>query len=390
MNETLRCPDDGASLAKVDLRGTPVNVCRTCGGTFLDASALDDIIRDSAIAGDIPPDMEEAEDRKPEDGSQKHRKCPRCGAGMATTQFLSFSKIYLDRCIHCNGVWTDRGEVRAVVDHVAEKHKAVYEATRAHDASMNTIGVEIARAVHHRHKMQELANLGTHMSSRATITTILLPKIILPLRSDAKESGIPPMTAGIILTNILIFVLQLFFVTDFKTFFSTFGLVSSTLLDGPPILTLISSMFLHGGFFHLFGNMLYLWVFGCAVEQTLNARLFLAWYLIAGICAGLAHTLMNIGMPVPMIGASGAISGIMGTYIVLYPSSTIETFIVDRVVDVPAWIYLGIWIGFQVLMASILTAVGVCCGVAWAAHIGGFGAGVALAFIAKRLDARTV
>ncbi len=197
------------------------------------------------------------------------------------------------------------------------------------------------------------------------------------------------MTTGLISANIMIFVLQLLLVDDLNVFFRMFGLVPATLIDGARVLTVVSSMFLHVGFSHLIGNMLYLWVFGCAVEQTLNTRTFLLWYLVSGICAALLHIVMNIGLAIPMIGASGAISGVLGMYVVLYPYSTIETLIIDRVIDVPAWLCLGIWIGYQLLMAAILASAGVCFGVAWAAHIGGFLAGASLAFIARRFEVRT-
>ncbi len=144
----------------------------------------------------------------------------------------------------------------------------------------------------------------------------------------------------------------------------------------PPLLALLTSMFLHGSLFHLLGNMLYLWIFGNNIEDVLGHARFVLFYLMTGLAAALTHTLANPNSRTPMIGASGAIAGILGAYWFLFPRARVRTlvfliFYID-VVAVPAGIVLGVWFLAQVLN------VGMGGGVAWFAHIGGFVAGILL------------
>ncbi len=166
--EDLHCPVGGLSLKRVNLRGTTVNVCRKCAGTFLDYSALDDVIRESTHSQDIISELDSRQDREQEDGGQKHRACPRCRKEMTISQYLTGSRIYLDRCHHCHGVWADHGEVKAVVGFVADRHKTANENRIKQEAAMRAMGVEIAKAVSNRHKLQELAELSRHMSGPVT------------------------------------------------------------------------------------------------------------------------------------------------------------------------------------------------------------------------------
>jgi membrane associated rhomboid family serine protease len=160
------------------------------------------------------------------------------------------------------------------------------------------------------------------------------------------------------------------------------------LVDADPhnILTPLTSMFLHGGWAHLLGNGLFLWVFGNNVEDSMGRFRFLAFYLICGLAAAAAQTAIDPGSIVPMVGASGAISGVLGAYLVLYPRVRVNVlvflFIFIRVIPVPAWMMLLFWIGLQVLsgLPQLSAEAGskVSAGVAVWAHIGGFAAGVVL------------
>jgi membrane associated rhomboid family serine protease len=141
---------------------------------------------------------------------------------------------------------------------------------------------------------------------------------------------------------------------------------------------LLSSMFLHGGWMHLIGNMWFLWVFGNNIEDSMGHLRFIAFYLMTGLVAAGAHLLASWNSPVPMVGASGAISGVMGAYIVLYPHVRVHTliflFYFIRIIALPAFALLGLWIGLQLLQGTLSGGSG---GVAFWAHIGGFAAGVA-------------
>ncbi len=142
-------------------------------------------------------------------------------------------------------------------------------------------------------------------------------------------------------------------------------------------LNFLSSMFMHGDFMHLFGNMLFLWIFGDNIENLLGHIRFAIFYIVCGIAAALAQILMGPGSIIPMLGASGAISGILGGYMLLFPKNFVRVIVFRFMVQtVPAYIALGIWIGYQILL-GYLTPSG-SGGVAYAAHIGGFIAGIAL------------
>jgi membrane associated rhomboid family serine protease len=139
----------------------------------------------------------------------------------------------------------------------------------------------------------------------------------------------------------------------------------------PVPLTILTSMFLHGGLLHVLGNMWFLWVFGDNVEDNLGRWRFVAFYLVTGVVGAVAQCLMMPGSPVPMIGASGAVAGILGGYILNFPHARVVTLVLLWFVDVPAWVFLGLWFVGQFLIGSSS-------GIAWMAHVGGFLAGLGL------------
>jgi membrane associated rhomboid family serine protease len=174
-----------------------------------------------------------------------------------------------------------------------------------------------------------------------------------------------------------------------------YGLVPAEFSSGhdlPPVIalpiwfTLITSMFLHGGLLHVLGNMLYLWVFGDNVEHAMGSHRFLLFYLLCGCIAGLAQLALAPHSAVPLIGASGAIAGVLGAYLMLFPGSRILTvipiFFFIRLVSIPAVIVLGIWFLLQVINSA--ASFGAAGGVAWFAHIGGFVAGMALVVLFRK------
>ncbi len=144
----------------------------------------------------------------------------------------------------------------------------------------------------------------------------------------------------------------------------------------PVYFNFISSMFMHGGFSHIFGNMLFLWIFGDNIENLIGHFRYIAFYLICGIAAALAQVVLDPDSIIPMLGASGAISGILGGYILLFPKRKVRALIFQMYTTVPAYVALGLWIGYQIIV-GYMTPSGTG-GVAYAAHIGGFIAGVAL------------
>lgn len=147
----------------------------------------------------------------------------------------------------------------------------------------------------------------------------------------------------------------------------------------PIYLTLLSSMFMHGSFMHLAGNMLYLWIFGDQVEDLLGHWRFVVFYLVCGLVADFAHILPDPGSVIPTLGASGAIAGVLGAYLVKYPKNRVKVLMVRVITSVPAIIVLGLWFVFQFI--SQLSDGPAGGGVAYMAHIGGFLAGMALVFV---------
>ena len=135
-------------------------------------------------------------------------------------------------------------------------------------------------------------------------------------------------------------------------------------------------MFMHGGFMHLFGNMLFLWVFGDNLENLLGHVRYAAFYIVCGIAAALAQIVMDTDSVIPMLGASGAISGVLGGYLLLFPTRRVRAIIFNFLTEVPAYVAVGIWIIYQIVVGYLSSAeTG---GVAYAAHIGGFFAGLVL------------
>jgi len=145
----------------------------------------------------------------------------------------------------------------------------------------------------------------------------------------------------------------------------------------PDLATLVSCMFLHGSFMHLAGNMLFLWILGDNIEDSLGHFRFVLFYLACGIAAALAHALSDPTSQLPMVGASGAISGVIGAYLVLHPKAPIKTLVWLIIIELPAWLVLGIWAVFQ-LLSAVGSAGGAGGGVAWWAHLGGLAAGLIL------------
>lgn len=221
--------------------------------------------------------------------------------------------------------------------------------------------------------------------------------MLLPLRDDnpIRHIGRAYVMLAILAANIAVFAYQLSLPAGLsQRFVLAYGAIPADLFGLaerapeiaaiPSALTLISSMFLHGGLLHIAGNMLFLWVLGDNVEDSMGHLRFVAFYLLCGIVAALSHAALAPNSTIPMIGASGAISGVIGAYLVLHPRARINTLVLRFVVPLPAWLVLGLWIAFQIFNAASASADAA--GVAWWAHIGGFVAGAMLIAFFRHRD----
>ena len=221
--------------------------------------------------------------------------------------------------------------------------------------------------------------------------------LALPLYDDNPTPRLPVVTVGIIAACSLVFAWQLGLdETAAEDASLSYGMVPAVLFGRaelpeelrvmPAGATLITSMFLHGGLFHLLGNMLYLWIFGKGVESALGAPRFLVFYLLCGAAAALTQAFTDPTAEVPMIGASGAIAGTLGAYLMLHPRANVHVLIwiiiVVRIVTLPAVLLLGIWFALQLLSALSVDPGEP--GVAFWAHVGGFLAGMALVLVMRR------
>lgn len=217
---------------------------------------------------------------------------------------------------------------------------------------------------------------------------------MLPFKDNIPSRRVPFVTWGLIGINVIVFIFELMEGANLDQVFFQFGMVPAYVtagIYGPryEIIPFLTSMFMHAGWLHIAGNMLYLYIFGDNVEDRMGHILFLFFYLLSGVGAGLLHLATDPSSMVPTVGASGAIAGVMGAYLVLYPKARVRSVVIllyiVRIMDIPAIIFLGFWFVLQFFsgVASIGAAEGG--GVAFWAHVGGFIVGIAGGFLARLL-----
>ena len=217
--------------------------------------------------------------------------------------------------------------------------------------------------------------------------------MLIPLKDNNPSRSYPVVNITLLLANVVVFLYQLALPPyDLKLFILSNATIPARIpafLDGHvgfevAFLPLITSMFLHSGFLHLAGNMLFLWIFGDNVEDTFGHLPYLFFYVVCGLGAGLLHVLFNLGSTITALGASGAISGVMGAYMVLFPRERILTLVFIFVVPIPAVFILGYWFLLQFLAGIDALGTSAKGGVAVWAHVGGFLLGVLLTQLVRR------
>ena len=227
--------------------------------------------------------------------------------------------------------------------------------------------------------------------------------MVLPLRDDDSDRHtVPVVTYGLIAVNVLVWLIEMSMGEPFINGYSTvpYEITHGTDLVGtetisaggqsipiqlypgptPIYLTLLSSMFMHASWAHILGNMLYLWIFGDNIEDRIGHAKFLIFYLVCGLAASAAHIVFGADSKIPSRGATGAIAGVLGAYLVLFPKRGVRVLMARQIVSMPAFMVLGMWILLQVF-SQISVVGGDGGGVAYMAHIGGFVAGLALIFL---------
>ena len=226
---------------------------------------------------------------------------------------------------------------------------------------------------------------------------------MIPLKDDNPTSGRPIVNYFLIGSCVLIFLLQLSS-QSYQTghLFYSYGLIPSVLMGHkqlpldlyvvPGYITIFTSMFMHGGFMHLIGNMLYMWIFADNIEDNLGKTKFIIFYLLSGIGAAMAQVLMDTHSQIPMVGASGAIGGVLGAYLINHPNARVLVLIpfgfFSQLIKIRALYVLGFWFVLQFINSSMMSSEGG--GVAYAAHIGGFVTGMILILFFNKKSIRKI
>jgi membrane associated rhomboid family serine protease len=219
---------------------------------------------------------------------------------------------------------------------------------------------------------------------------------MIPLKDDNPSRRVPIATIILIILNITVFIYQFFYDTRGPAYlvnalgFTPYELLHLTDIGSrnpvPVPVTLLTAMFIHGGFLHIIGNMLFLWVFGDNVEDRLGHMRYLLFYVLCGLTASLIHGVIFSSSRIPTVGASGAIAGVLSAYMILFPRARVTTLVIVfffiRIVRIPAAVLLFLWFILQIIsgMADLSVHTG---GVAWFAHIGGFAAGLMLLMVMR-------
>jgi rhomboid family protein len=224
---------------------------------------------------------------------------------------------------------------------------------------------------------------------------------LIPIRDTVRSRTFPIVTVLLIACNSAIFLFELSLGDRLDQFIAVFGLAPGAVVQNfhhylyiPAIVPFFSAMFLHGGWLHLLGNMLYLWVFGDNVEDAMGHGRFLVFYILCGLGAATGQFYSNPHSMAPMIGASGAIAGVLGAYFLLYPRAKVVTlipiFILFYFIEIPAVIFLGFWFLMQFLSGSLALSSEAASagGIAWWAHVGGFASGMLLVFPFRKRNRR--
>lgn len=370
----MHCPHCRAELKTYPYHHFTVDFCPTCGGLWFDPGEMREYIQ--LCLQDNPNLCKEKINlqqtvaninRLPEPAYL----CPHCHISMEKVNYSYDSNVIIDKCPKCCGIWVHRGEIERIVRYT----------------NQNQTGLEYSPEALEREKQAglliEIADTLDTLLQKPRLILALLTGSALPV-DDVPVRKFPWVTAGIIGLNVMIFFYQNIFISNLSSYFKSFSLIPAAIASGSKGYALITSMFIHVNLLHLLGNMVFLWVFGDNVEDSLGHMKYLISFLVFGIFATFTHCLIEFGSQIPSMGASGAVSGILGAYLILFPRAKITLLLKYRPVDVPAWFYLGTWILFQNMNALLFATPGFSTGVAWFTHIGGFLAGVLLMIWHKR------
>ena len=362
----MRCPFCDNQLKKVKTKGVVVDYCMRCKGIWFDSDEF------LTVAKKVSSEMKDVDGARvlfepikvtSVKVEKDVRLCPRCNSGMKKFNYAYDSNVILDRCTSCSGIWADDGEIQKVAQYLKK------------DKRTDEIGSELVKR---DQVLDDLIEIGSVWKD-SHYAFLYLPRIVIPLSDSQPRERIPFVTIGLILLCVLVYIGTVLWVEDLYGFYIEYGHMPSQFFSSG----LVSSMFLHGGIIHLLGNMYFFWLFGDNVEDRFSRVGYLLFFLICGVMGDVLHSVVNWGSNVPCIGASGAISGIMGAYLVFYPKAKVKLFYMYRVIELSAVFYIGGWFLLQLYSGILYTSLDVS-NVGWFAHIGGFLFGCIIAYFVKK------
>jgi membrane associated rhomboid family serine protease len=347
------CPKCGKGMHPLRLEGVDLDVCPACDGMWFDAGEL------SAAAGlsfSTEPTGEALRSAR-----RTWHRCPLCAVRLYERELAPGSGIMIDQCTQCQGLFLDRGEF-----------------TQARNYFASIGAAPRARRPEREGSRDEAPATLNPDSSLLTMFQYLTG---LPMELYTPQTLFPPVVCALIAANVVVLVAA--YLMGLDSAIDQLGLVPARAFEPGSVHRFVTSMFMHGGVFHLLGNMYFLYIAGDNVEDRLGPWRFAAFYMMCGLAAGLAQVAGEPASAVPVVGASGAISGVLGAYVVLFPRNRFLVRWLARGLwgwyrpiefEMPAYGYFGFWIALQVVYGLLGVP-----GVAWWGHIGGFGCGVAVA-----------
>lgn len=384
-----RCPECGGGMDTGQHGGVSFEMCGKCHSVWLDRGELSTILGDTADEFTTP-----GPDHVP---FESMLKCPSCGRLLASRRFDAAGGTRIDQCFGCGGIYLESGELAALQ---AQAGGVTEEAPPKRR--------KVKRRVE-RLSRKEMARRGMGAYDLPVYGTKLPPRhgeplglgqtsftrwiIGLPHETNERDRILfAPMTFMLVMANLFFWALMLFY--GFQKAADNFGTIPADITQGRHLYTLLTSMFLHAGIAHLFFNMYFLGMFGDNVERRYGAWWYLGFYIVFGICADIIHCAIDPTITIPAIGASGAISGLMGVYLVLFPGNRVSVpilrdnryscliSVLRPVIIIPAWVWIGFWFVSQAMWA-VLSLHADISNIAFWAHLGGFVAGMLVGFATR-------
>jgi membrane associated rhomboid family serine protease len=372
----MKCPRCPVELEPITSGGVALDRCRLCFGLWFDRGEL---FKFNQFDSDFPlaPGL-------PAQGTPTNLRCPRCRGLLRQTAYAPGASVLVDRCPKCEGVWLDSEDIVKV-----RKMMDVEARVRGKAAARLKHVVERERELRARAEAELAQMEANDRVSRGEWLFMFLTR--LPREVYHPVHRFPRVTVALIAANMLAFGLEMLALTHpgGAELVLAYAFIPDKFRQAQDVWTILTSMFLHGGLVHLLGNMYYLYTFGDNVEEYMGALRFGLLYFACGLLGDISHLLSNTTSTVPTIGASGAISGVLAAYMLLFPRRKIYALIIVLPLKVGAVWYLGFWIALQVLFA-FTTPVGIEGGTAFFAHVGGFLTGLALVACHEALKRRPI